>query len=163
MRKRLIDAEQKTTESRGTAARDWIDLTAIAEVEISSEAEGYPIEQALRAEPAAGWRAATPGPQIIRLRFDAPAEIKYIRLHFIERAADRSQEFAIYAGTTESDLRQVVRQQYSFSPGGSTEEIEEYTVDLKHVTVLELRIDPDRAHDPKQSQHYASLAGLRLA
>jgi len=27
---------------------------------------------------------------------------------------------------------------------------------------LELKIDPDRSHDPKMSQHYASLQSLRL-
>ena len=31
------------------------------------------------------------------------------------------------------------------------------------VTVVELRIDPDRSHDPKQSQNYASLQSLKLA
>jgi hypothetical protein len=29
--------------------------------------------------------------------------------------------------------------------------------------VFELRVDPDRAHDPKQSRAYASLASLRVA
>jgi hypothetical protein len=167
MRKRWIDLEQKTAERRGTTASDWIDLTDLAEVEISSEAEGFPIEQALIPDPTgtdnAGWRAATPGPQTIRLRFDAPVAIHRIWLHVIERAAERSQEFAVYAGSDDSDLRQIVRQQFSFSPGGSTEEIEDYTVNLENVTVLELRLDPDRAHDPKQSHHYASLAALRLA
>ena len=40
---------------------------------------------------------------------------------------------------------EVVRQQWNFSPHGTTEEIEDYTVDLSGVTVLELRIDPDGA------------------
>ena len=70
---------------------------------------------------------------------------------------------------TESDLgvagelREVVRQQFTFSPGGSTEETEDFTVSLDGVTVMELKIDPDRSHDPKQSQSYASLQSLRLA
>ncbi len=29
--------------------------------------------------------------------------------------------------------------------------------------MLELRIDPDRSHDPAQSQSYASLKSLKLA
>jgi hypothetical protein len=56
-----------------------------------------------------------------------------------------------------------VRQQWSFSPHGSTEEIEDYTVNLSGITTLEVRIDPDRSHDPKQSQNYASLQSLKLA
>jgi hypothetical protein len=34
---------------------------------------------------------------------------------------------------------------------------------LHGVTTLELRIDPDRSHDPKLSQSYASLQSMRLA
>jgi hypothetical protein len=36
-------------------------------------------------------------------------------------------------------------------------------VDLKNVRVFELRVDPDRAHDPKQSREYASLVRLKVA
>jgi hypothetical protein len=56
-----------------------------------------------------------------------------------------------------------VRQQWSFSPNGSTEEIEDYAMSLNGITTLEVRIDPDRSHDPKQSQNYASLQSLKLA
>ena len=45
----------------------------------------------------------------------------------------------------------------------STDEIEDYTVNLSGITTLEVRIDPDRSHDPKQSRHYASLQSLKLA
>jgi len=36
-------------------------------------------------------------------------------------------------------------------------------VNLSGITTLELRIDPDRSHDPKASQQYASLQSLKLA
>ena len=88
--------------------------------------------------------------------------IKRLQLHFVDKAAERSQEFAVYAGSG-AELKEVVRQQWSFSPHGSTEEIEDYTVNLSGITTLEVRIDPDRSHDPKQSQHYASLQSLKLA
>jgi hypothetical protein len=61
------------------------------------------------------------------------------------------------------DLQEVVRQQWNFSPGGTTEELEDYRVELDGVNALDLRIDPDRSHDPKQSRHIASLQRLRLA
>jgi hypothetical protein len=83
-------------------------------------------------------------------------------VHFVDRTAERSQEFAVFAGAG-PELKEVVRQQWSFSPHGSTEEVEDYTVNLSGITMLELRIDPDRSHDPKQSQHYASLQSLKLA
>jgi hypothetical protein len=140
----------------------WRDLERIARVEISSEDEQFPIEHALGKKETTGWRAAGTGPQLIRLHFDEPLNIKRLQLHFVDRAAERSQEFAVYAGAG-SELKEVVRQQWSFSPYGSTEEIEDYTVNLSGVTTLELRIDPDRSHDPKQSQNYASLQSLKLA
>lgn len=102
------------------------------------------------------------GPQIVRLLFDAPLAIRRIQLHFVDKVSERSQEFAVFAGEV-GELGEVVRQQWNFSPHGTTEESEDYTVDLRDVTVLELRIDPDRSHDPKQSRHHASLQRLRLA
>ena len=140
----------------------WRDLERIARVEISSEDEQFPIEHALGKKETTGWRAAVTGPQLIRLHFDEPLNIKHLRVHFIDKTAERSQEFAVYAGSG-NELNEVVRQQWSFSPNGSTEEIEDYTVNLSGITTLELRIDPDRSHDPKMSQAYASLQSLKLA
>jgi hypothetical protein len=140
----------------------WRDLERIARVEISSEDEEFPIEHALGKKETTGWRAKTTGPQLIRLHFDEPLNIKRLRLHFVEQAAERSQEFAVFAGTG-SELKEISRQQWTFSPHGSTEEIEDYAVNLSGITTLELRIDPDRAHDPKLSRGYASLQSLKLA
>jgi hypothetical protein len=140
----------------------WRDLERIARVEISSEDEQFPIENAVGKKETTGWRAAETGPQLIRLQFDEPQNIKRLRLRFVERAAERTQEFAVFAGTG-PQLKEIVRQQWAFSPYGSTEETEDYTVNLSGITTLELRIDPDRSHDPKQSREYASLQSLRLA
>jgi outer membrane receptor protein involved in Fe transport len=38
--------------------------------------------------------------------------------------------------------KKIVRQQWNFSPAGSTTEIEDYAVDLDGVSVLELAIQP---------------------
>jgi hypothetical protein len=140
----------------------WRDLERIARVEISSEDPEYPIEHALGKRETTGWRAAARGPQLIRLHFDEPLNIKRLQLHFVDKAAERSQEFAVYAGAG-TELKEIVRQQWSFGPYGSTEELEDYNVNLSGITMLELRIDPDRSHDPQQSQHYASLQSLKLA
>src|ERR1700741_5223233 len=76
----------------------WRDLERIARVEISSEDEQFPIEHALGKKETTGGGAAGTGPQLIRLHFDEPQNIKRIRLHFVDRAAERSQEFAVFAG-----------------------------------------------------------------
>jgi hypothetical protein len=159
MRKSIVSPSATTA----TPISDvWRDLERIARVEISSEDEQFPIEHALGKKGTTGWRAAGTGPQLIRLHFDEPLTIKRMQLHFVDKAAERSQEFAVFAGAG-AELKEVVRQQWTFSPQGSTEEIEDYPVNLSGITTLELRIDPDRSHDPKQSHTYASLQSLKLA
>ena len=158
VRKRLVTSEAAAKHIKDG---EWLDLEKIAGVEISSEDPAFPIEDALGKDGTTGWRASATGPQMVRILFDAPQAIRRIQVHFVDKVSERAQEFAVFAGSG-PELREVVRQQWNFSPHGNTEELEDYTVDLKGVTVLEVRIDPDRSHDPKQSQHYASLQRLRL-
>lgn len=158
MRKTIVGAEDAV---KSPSDGVWLDLETMARVEISSEDAAFPIEHALGVAATTGWRAAVTGPQVVRIYFDAPQKVRRIQVHVIERMAERSQEFAIFA-ETESGRREVVRQQFTFSPDGSSKEIEDYSVELNGVTMVELKIDPDRSHDPKLSQHYASLQSLRL-
>ncbi|HTH52551.1 MAG TPA: hypothetical protein VL495_01290 [Edaphobacter sp.] len=152
------------TENAGgvPAPESWLDLEKIASVQISSEDASFPIEHALGDVGTGGWRASTPGPQRIRLIFDQPQTIRRIQLQFVEKDAERSQEFWLLAMVGD-ELRDVVRQQWNFSPQGTTEELEDYTVELSGVNALELRIDPDRSHDPRHSRYAATLEKLRLA
>jgi hypothetical protein len=55
--------------------------------------------------------------------------------------------------------REIVRQQYTFRPPGTTCETERYAVDLAGVTVLELRLIPDSAGGAA----LASLGRLQVA
>jgi len=167
MRKSLIEGNA-VSETHATAKGAWLDIHQLATVELTSEDPLFQIDNALGpvSGPAIsdGWRASCKGPQVIRLNFDAPTAIHRIQLHFVEHTAERSQEFSIYARSHDAPgMREVVRQQFSFSPRGATEESEDYAVDLSAITSLELRIDPDRAHDPAHSEHFAALASLRLA
>ncbi len=159
MRKSIVTPNPATKTPIGD---NWRDLERIARVEITSEDAASPIEHALGKAATTGWRAATPGPQVIRLLFDEPQTIKRLALHFLDTTTERSQEFAVYASSG-AELREVLRQQWNFSPSGTTEEFEDYALDLSGVTILELRIDPDRSHDPKDSKAYASLQSLKLA
>ena len=159
MRKTIIDPQ-------GAMRQDqirWLDLPRLSKIEITSEDDLFPIEQALGHSLSTGWRAASPGPQIIRLLFDQPVEIHRIYLHVIERAAERTQEIGLYMESEGVGLQEITRQQFTFSPHGSTEEIEDFEVELAKVQLFELRIDPDRSHDPDRSRNYASLAALKLA
>src|ERR1700743_3288521 len=75
----------------------WLDLEKLACAELSSEDPQHPFEEALKTDAASGWRASTPGPQLIRLRFDSPQSVRRIHLQFREEQVDRSQEFALFA------------------------------------------------------------------
>ena len=94
------------------------------------------------AEAAGG--PAGPGPQKVRIVFDEPQRIRRVQLVFEEPRAERTQEFALsWIPAGEKAARSLVRQQYTFSPGGATREVEEYTFDLEAVAALELEIVPD--------------------
>jgi len=157
MRKRIIGHGPG-----GVAAAEpgWIDLEHLAQVEITSEEVGCEIESALIPRMGSGWRAAQPGEQTIRLRFDEPLRLKRIRLVFHEDEQERTQEFVLrWSSDGGQSYREIVRQQYNFSPPGAARELEDYDIDLDGVTVLELRIVPDISGGSIR----ASLAQLRLA
>jgi hypothetical protein len=88
-------------------------------------------------------RAGAPGEQAIRIIFDHPVSLQHIHLRFNEPAAERTQEFTLRWSAAAGAGAEIVRQQWTFSPAGSTTEIEEYAVDLPAVAVLELAIQPD--------------------
>ena len=142
MRKSIAPLSKASTIS--PTADGWLDLQEIASAEISSEDPLHPFENALQGE--GGWRAADPGPQVIRLNFDAPQFIRRIRLQFREEHRERAQEFALFVTSAANQRQEIVRQQWTFSPGGSVSEVEDYSVDLPNISSLELEIDPGR-HD----------------
>ncbi len=157
MRKRLII---DGSPAAAPPADDWLKLDELAEVEITSEDAGHPIEAALLPGESAGWRAAVPGRQTIRLLFAQPQALRRIRLCFVENSSPRTQEYLLrWSADGGRSFREIVRQQWNFSPQGASAQTEEHRVDLPAVSVLELIIDPDIA-DPKA---FASLAQLRLA
>ena len=138
----------------------WLDLERLALVEITSEDVGCPIESALIPGAGPGWRAAQPGEQTIRLRFDEPLRLKRVHLVFREDEQERTQEFVLrWSPDGGQSYREIVRQQYNFSPPDVTREAEDYDVDLDGVTALELRIVPDISDGSAR----ASLAQWRVA
>ena len=157
MRKRLIDP---TAERLGTLAKGWLDLERAAVVEVTSEDERYPVESAFGSGDERGWRAAAPGHQTIRLIFDHPQRLTCVSLVFEEDEIRRTQEFVLRCSSDGgSTLKEIVRQQWNFSPPESRREVEQYQVDLHNVDVLELVINPDIARGVAR----ASLKNLHLS
>jgi hypothetical protein len=159
MRKRIIAAIPQASKV-AAADRRWLDLEKIAAVEVTSEANEFPIEAALLPAEQRGWRAAVSGPQTIRLIFDQPQRLTHIWLSFEETQTTRTQEFVLrFSSQTAGSLRDIVRQQWNFAAPDATREVEDYAVELSAVAVLELTIVPDTSGGPA----LASLLSLRLA
>src|ERR1700693_2819150 len=157
MRKRLITPTPQDTPAPN---EEWLDLESSAVVEVTSEEKGYPVESALVSEETQGWRAADSGTQTIRLIFDVPQRIRRVWLVFGETGAERTQEFVWrWFSDGGPSFREIVRQQWNFSPPQTTREIEDYQVELSDVTVIELVIGPDN----RRGAARASLKSLRLA
>ncbi len=151
---------------RPPMASEWLDLHRIATVELTSEDPDFPIEDALALDDdRAGWRAAGPGQQVIRLVFDSPQRVRRIHVHFVETAAPRTQEITLaWAGDPDGrPLLEILRQQWNFSAQGSAEEIEDWDVDLPSVMALELRVTPDIGANHNGARAVASLKALRVA
>jgi hypothetical protein len=157
MRKRIIAQAQKDAASLDG---DWLNVERLAEVEMTSEDAAHPIESALLPGQADGWRAAEPGKQTIRLLFNQPQRLQRIGLSFLELGIARTQEYVLrWSADGGRSFREIVRQQWNFSPQGTTSETEDHHIELPAVTVLELSIIPDISG----GNAVASLAQLRLA
>ena len=156
MRKRLIGPIARTVRPRDEGC---LDLDRAASVEVTSEEEEFPVESALVLGETGGWRAAISGTQTIRLVFDQPQKLRHISLVFEEQQTTRTQEFVLrWSPDGGRSFREIVRQQWNFSPPNTIREIGEYQLGLSDITVLELIITPDVSHGAAR----ASLNSIRL-
>jgi hypothetical protein len=156
MRKQIIE---QVVQKEVAPTQEWLDLEELAQVELTSEAQDYPIDAALATKAGAGWRAGSAGAQVIRLHFERPLSLSCIRLLFEELEQARTQEFVLSWLSEEGQVYQpILRQQYTFAPPGTTRELEEYQVELLAVKGLEVKIIPDIS----RADAYASLLELRL-
>ena len=144
MRKNIIGHRAGGTGTAPLVEEEWLDLSPLARVEVTSEDPEHPVESVFNFGKGPGWRASEGGPQTIRVIFDQPQRLKRIWLRFVEAEKQRTQEFTLrWSGDPAPALREIVRQQWNFSPDSSPVEVEDLRVDLSGVSVLELNIKPD--------------------
>lgn len=157
MRKRIVGKHH--SQQGGQADKGWLDLEQIATVEVTSEDPSFPVENVFGSDDGPGWRASQGGEQQIRIIFDKPVSVHRMELRFHEAECERTQEFILrWSSESGGPATGIVRQQWNFSPAGSTTEIEHYVFDLDAVSVLELAIRPD-LHRPEA---VATLASWRV-
>lgn len=140
MRKEILGPQSKAS---AHPAHRWLDLESKARVRLTSEDPEAPIESALRQESGSGWRAGLPGLQTVWIDFDEPTELAEVYLRF-EVPERRTQEFLLEVTSDQGkNYRQIVRQQFNFSPDGGSLEEETYALNRAPVTGLRLTIIPD--------------------
>jgi hypothetical protein len=153
-------SDEQDTGTEPTRGPAWIDVRAVARLRASSEDPQHAIARAFSTTHGPGWRAADPGVQVIEVHFREPRDLTHIRLVFEHEGPARTQEFTIAWSARRGEThREIVRQQFNFSPGGATREVEDYTMALQGVETLTIRITPDISGGGAR----ASLAECRLA
>jgi hypothetical protein len=140
-----------------------LDIAAVATVIVTSEDPAHPIDNIFNYEDHTGrgrWVAATPGEQCLILDFDTPQTIRQIALTIEEREMPRTQELTIsFSSDSERSYQELIRQEYNFSPPGTTWERESWSLPALKVSYLRFQINPDKGGKPC----HATITSLRLS
>ena|SRR5579864_1383841 len=130
----------------------WIDIAAVATVLVTSEVPEHPVEYAFddrRGPGGSRWVAGDPGEQTIILTFDAPQTICRVFLEVEEREVARTQELQLAVSCDGGETyRELVRQEFNFSPPSTSFEQEDWAVTAQAVTHLRLWLKPDKGGKP---------------
>lgn len=146
LRKKLLESEPAV---HMQPAGHIINLPREAEILMSSESPEQPVENIVDGTSGPGssqWVAQCEGPQTLVFKFDRPHHVRGIVLEIEERESERTQELSLEAAFSDHETRftEILRQEYNFSPAGSTFERETWVVDLPGATAIRLNIKPHK-------------------
>ena len=140
-----------------------ISIADVATVQVTSEETHHPIDHAFdrsRGPGGSRWVAGAPGEQSVTLLFDSPQTIRRVGVEVEELAVSRTQELALSVSSDGGrTYRELVRQEFNFSPPGTSFERELWSVSVGAVTHLRLDIKPDKGG----RAGLASLTSLSVA
>jgi hypothetical protein len=145
LRKRALEADAAT--SVGTA--DEIDIAGCATIAYSSEKPAHPVDHLLDGRSGPGgtrWISARPDviEQII-MEFDQPQAISRLVYEVEEAVRERTQEVRVEVSEDGGrTYRQILVQEYTFSPGGAMYQREEQRLNLLSASHLRLTIVPNK-------------------
>jgi hypothetical protein len=149
MRKYILNKEPQ---ARLTSRPEELDIAALATVLVTSEASDHPIENAFddrRGPGGSRWIAAEPGEQTLIVAFDTRQTLRQITVEIEEQEVSRTQELQVAVSEDGGQTyRELVRQEYNFSPPGTTFEREEWSLPAQLVTHVRLWIQPDKRGRP---------------
>src|SRR3954451_24963150 len=124
----------------------------MATVQVTSEDPEHPVDHAFDGRRGPGgsrWVAGESGEQAVILAFDAPQAIRRVVLEVEEPEVARTQELQLALSSDGGQTyRELVRQEYNFSPPGTTFKREDWAVSAEGVAQLRLVIKPDKGGKP---------------
>ena len=137
----------------GSTGTRWLDLDAVADVAI--------VAGGRRVCRAPGlWTAPTPHEQVIEIRFHRRTPVRRLRVVSSEVNQSRTQQMTIWVSLRGGEQHcEVLRQQFTFSPHGATEAVEEYILELDEVSRIQVQIVPSIDGRPAVAQ----VSELRVA
>jgi len=158
MQKRLM-SEQVTGFVGG---RGQIDVAGLASFRFSSEDPDHPLDHLIDGRCGRGatrWAGAQADTtECIELAFDPAQEISRLIYEVEESRVARTQQVRVEISTDHGCIyRQVLAQDYNFSPYGATFQREEVDLDPRPITHLKLTIVPN-----KGGSGVATLTSLQL-
>jgi hypothetical protein len=140
-----------------------LSIPDVATVQVTSEEANHPIDNAFdhnRGPGGTRWIAAEPGEQTLTLVFDRPQTIRKIGIEIEELVVSRTQELSMSVSADGGrTYRELVRQEFNFSPPGATFERELWSASAVAATHLRLEIKPDKGGRAGR----ATLTSLTLA
>ena len=140
-----------------------ISIADVATVQVTSEQADHPIDNAFdhnRGPGGSRWIAGGPGDQTVILLFDSPQTIRKIGVEVEELAVSRTQELSVSVSSDGGrTYRELVRQEFNFSPPSTSFERELWSAPAGAVTHLRLEIKPDKGGRVGR----ATLTSLTLA
>jgi F5/8 type C domain len=158
LRKRQLEPDG----ARRARAADEVDIASCATIAYSSENPAHPVEHLLdgRSGPGAT-RWISERPDVIEhlvVEFDQPQTISRLLYEVEELVRERTQEVRVEVSEDGGQTyRQILVQEYTFSPGGATYQREDQQLNLHQITHLHLTIVPN-----KSGSGTATLTSLRL-
>jgi hypothetical protein len=155
IRKRLM-SEQSAVPPEGPGE---IDIASQATLTYSSEDSDHPLEHLIDGQRATRWASARPNEtERVVLEFDHAQRISRLVYEVEECWQERTQEVRVEVSSDHGrTYRQVLAQDYTFSPQGATFQREDFRLDLTAITHLSLTIVPN-----KGGSGVATLTSLRL-
>lgn len=161
LRKNILKQDRRETVPPATSAT-MISIPDVAGVLVSSEDSLHPIDHVFDDYNGPGgtrWIAGELGEQTIILPFDRPQRLQMVNLEIEESEMSRTQELSLAVSDDSGQrYKELLRQEYNFSPPDATFEREWWAVPVEDITHLRLIIKPDKGD--KSSR--ATMTSLKL-